>query len=332
MSTVWVSEKGYSHQAVGQKVSQIQAVLARRCAAIGELQTHLLRAGWQRGVAQWGVLGQGDQWAAVAGFDGSVENDPRADGLPYPTGPINRRMSSDIGDVRPLHRTMSSDIVDVNFPRSSSRIGLSDTPYAKPSCAAKNDGGGIFIDDPAFLTQWSVDALALVRSQLFRAANGMITLPYQSNWVEDVSTHSEGELIAEPDEEVISKLPLWASITVRQRIDTADTESSASMSFEKDERAQITISDLPLMVKEVSELLDVTEDIMDIQRRRRLEKLRPPGWLRRNWYVVGTVVPSASYFVYQMACKGYAQDMVKFASQKISDFFRERLRDPLVAM
>lgn len=51
---VWTSEQGYNHQEIGRKVSHIQAVLARRCAAIGELQQHLLRAGWHRGVAQWG--------------------------------------------------------------------------------------------------------------------------------------------------------------------------------------------------------------------------------------------------------------------------------------
>jgi hypothetical protein len=53
-------------------VAQIQAVLARRCAAIGELQLQLLSAGWTKRVGQWGVLGQGAQWAAVAGFDGSM--------------------------------------------------------------------------------------------------------------------------------------------------------------------------------------------------------------------------------------------------------------------
>jgi hypothetical protein len=51
---VWTSAQGYNHQEIGRKVSQIQAVLARRCAAVGELQQHLLRAGWHRGVAQWG--------------------------------------------------------------------------------------------------------------------------------------------------------------------------------------------------------------------------------------------------------------------------------------
>jgi hypothetical protein len=53
---VWTSAQGYNHQEVGRKVSQIQAVLARRCAAVGELQQHLLRAGWHRGVAQWGGM------------------------------------------------------------------------------------------------------------------------------------------------------------------------------------------------------------------------------------------------------------------------------------
>jgi hypothetical protein len=38
------------------KVSQDPVVLARRCASIEKPQQHLLRAGWQRGVAQWGVL------------------------------------------------------------------------------------------------------------------------------------------------------------------------------------------------------------------------------------------------------------------------------------
>ena len=49
----------YDHAKIGQKVAQIQAVLARRLSSIGELQQHLLRSGWQRGVASWGFLGEG---------------------------------------------------------------------------------------------------------------------------------------------------------------------------------------------------------------------------------------------------------------------------------
>ena len=58
------------HLAAGKKVSQIQVVLARRCAVIGELQQHLWRASWQKGVAGWGMLGGGvgGEWTSVVRF------------------------------------------------------------------------------------------------------------------------------------------------------------------------------------------------------------------------------------------------------------------------
>ena len=40
---VWTSPGGYNHSHTGQKVAQIQVVLARRCAVIGELQQHLFQ-------------------------------------------------------------------------------------------------------------------------------------------------------------------------------------------------------------------------------------------------------------------------------------------------
>jgi len=65
--SVWFSEIGYSPHLPGKKVSQLQAVLARRCAVIGELQQHLWRANWRKGVAEWGMLGGGvgGEWASV---------------------------------------------------------------------------------------------------------------------------------------------------------------------------------------------------------------------------------------------------------------------------
>ena len=59
-------EEGAADRA-GQKVSQIQALLARRCAVIGEIQQHIMRAHWQKGVAGWGMLGCGigGEWTSV---------------------------------------------------------------------------------------------------------------------------------------------------------------------------------------------------------------------------------------------------------------------------
>jgi hypothetical protein len=326
---------------VGQKVSQIQAVLARRCASIGELQQHLLRAGWQRGVAQWGVLGQGGQWAAVAGFDGTIVEEAKGSMKSvrsvenFSTAPANRRMSSDGDDIRLPERQRSSDLSEAVFDRrgihhASSRVGQTDSRHAntlEPGAAANifvrnRDGGGIFIDDPAFLTRWSIDAMQLVRAQLDRAANGMVLLPYESNWAEESSMHGEGQLILDQEDAVRCKLPFWAH-------NRSDSMSSVE---KEDQSAQLAICDLPLMLDEVSELLDVMEDIMVIQRQRRLEKMRPLGWIRRHWYLAATIVPSAAYLVRQAVRQGFAKDVINSLTRKVSVFFRERLVDPVSAM
>ena len=41
--------------------------MARRCAVIGELQQHLWRANWQKGVAEMGMVGGGvgGEWTSV---------------------------------------------------------------------------------------------------------------------------------------------------------------------------------------------------------------------------------------------------------------------------
>lgn len=332
---VWLSPEGYNHQVVGQKVSQIQAVLARRCASIGELQQHLLRAGWQRGVAQWGVLGQGGQWAAVAGFDGTIVEE--AEGSMRTTTRADRRMSSAIDDISTIERQRSGDLSETVFDRraqrhASSRVGQTDSHAnaPEPGSAANifvrnRDGGGIYIDDPAFLTRWSIDAIQLVRAQLNRAANGMVLLPYASNWLEESSANGEGQLIVDQEDTVRCKLPFWAH-------DRSDTMSSSASLEKMDRSSQLAISDLPLMLDEVSELLDVMEDIMLIQRQRRLEKMRPLGWIRRHWYLAATILPSATYLVRQVARQGFAKELINSLTQKVSVFFLERLFDPISAM
>jgi hypothetical protein len=60
-----------------RKMSQIQAVLARRCASIGEIQQHLWRATWTKGVGNWGMLGTltGGEWVPVVGGEGGRMDD-----------------------------------------------------------------------------------------------------------------------------------------------------------------------------------------------------------------------------------------------------------------
>lgn len=294
---------------MGQRVSQIQAVVARRCAAIGQLQQHLLRAGWQKGVAQWGVLGQGGQWAAVAGFDGSIGGSERSMIPPTP---------------QPFDRAMSSDLAmdELRQGRRKSEVAV---------MVRQKDGGGIFVENPGFLAEWSVGGILLVREQLFRAANGLIMLPFEENWQTGSPDDLDnlGLIISEPGAPVSEKkIPKWA---YESSCTPARVESGRPGQFVHDE-TEMKICDLPLMVTEVTELLDIMEDVMTIQRRRRLEVFRPPRWLRRNWYLVSTVAPTICLFGLNILRQGHALQVVKMVYGAISTFFRERLRDPTVAM
>jgi len=226
--TVWFSRDGYNHQVVGKKVSQIQAVLARRCTSVGELQEHLLRAGWQRGVQQWGVLGQGGQWAAVAGGDGmmdggasqrSISDAERADST------LSRESSAGAprdGSMRDYYsiKTRMDDETSTRFISPQGR--RRSTYYGQAEVLVRNSrGGGIERDDPA-LAAWTVDALRVIRDQLYKAGNRGFQLPYFENWNGEVEYFSRISNASAGHGEVdpattpirfssIESLPLWAT-------------------------------------------------------------------------------------------------------------------------
>lgn len=453
---------GYDHsEMVGKRVSQIQAVLARRLMAIGELQHHLLRAGWQRGVAHWGFLGEGGNWAAVDGTDGRMGDD---DDSSQHSGedsdheeeedefqdedfnePLQRHEdlnnffaeSQDYTDhatnavnasaIKPLDLHKSSQKAAQRNQRyrllrretseaSVGSIGLhiDVPPPPSPFLASprklstgqerrkhsslyyanlhvrKNKGGHIQKDEAA-LAEWSIDALALIRRQLIRAANGKLSLPFSENWPFE---HSAGN--ASVVEEQSNGMPVWAGMKYsggsnamnskpRNRMETrgscfsitedddnvVDTggnpaavddtqfpkigeECFENQSFGEDsknfspkkrspssqrsitstkDRAVVGISNLPLMMNEVSGLLDVMEDIMDIQRARRLEKLKPPPWWRQNWFLVVLGPPSLGYLMYNnLIGRGQTWGFVKYAAEKMMDFFREHVVLPCAAL
>jgi hypothetical protein len=336
----------------------------------------LLKAGWQRGVAQWGVLGQGGQWAAVAGFDAErnvlpSEGEPQdVKGDRQPAGrmepperePLYRHMSSDITDVvhEPSHSSTGNSasslpnisVVDANHvgidmnTHSISQHGKSrrDRQHSTKKVMAnvmvqKRDGGGIFVDDPSILAEWSVEAIALTRRQLFRAANGQLPLPFDSNWIKDQYEEDGTRVISQPATSARHHpLPLWASAELASG-GTVEMSSLQSGSIEGQaanptpkKPAQIAITNLPLMVNEVTKLLDVMEDAMEIQRWRRLDRLRPPSWLRRNWYMVAALVPTCSMFFSQVVRKGYTKGLVQGIIRSVSSFVKERLRDPIRAI
>jgi hypothetical protein len=322
-------------------------VLARRCAAIGELQQHLLRAGWQKGVAQWGVLGQGGQWAAVAGFDGAMLDSEQS---------FSHSSSAVLHNEKSLEKTSNQQKEDRRFstlslegmpiPQEYALVPDDKAPvyYGHASVfVRKTDGGTILLDDPA-LVAWSVDAIRVVRDQLFRAGTGLVPLPCPENWRDDA-----GELITEGAEVVPSALPVWAS---REKVPTPNNsetglasiaeseqediigskERLSSTDVRPEEEGRIVVTDLNAMACEVSELLDFMEVVMAIQRNRRLEKLKGLPFIRRTWYMTAVSGPMISYLVYRLLKDGMGMRLARWAYENVHSFFNDHMYGPVSAM
>jgi hypothetical protein len=349
---VWFSEAGYRHQAVGEKVSQIQAVLARRCASIGDLQEHLLRAGWQRGVSQWGFLGDGGEWAAVAGFDGDMHQRqsprPQQGPPPLPKPTEFRRVESELSDSHAPPMAMRSGDSSLGpssnvskLPQRSHHASL----YYADLFVKQHHGGKIAVDNSA-LAEWSMHAMSIVRRQLHRASNGMVPLPFAENWpsgddgsldhnaptpsLDDVDDleHTDSGSVALPL--TTPRYPVWASLM--PDLSPLDESQAVEPELPRTEAERVKICDLPLMAAEVTELLNVMEVVMQIQRDRRLEKLKCPTWLRRNWYMLLITVPSVGYLTYKLARNKIGWVYVRYAANQIVVFFREHVSEPLKAM
>lgn len=306
------------------------------------------------------VLGQGGQWAAVTGFDGTMpdvsselklnENRDESDTIqelnspeisvhkkPYFPHLSQHGSFADTPVAVTLsaseHLGMPGETADNEFPlpNSSARVGGSDSlplgrSGSRPSCQAsvfvgKKHGDGIFVDDPAFLAEWSVDAMKLIRRHLFRAGNGRVPIPCVSNW----------EYASWPDESPSPerKLPLWAKVAVAN---DSDTTVETELCPHDPTPQRVSITNLTLMVSEVSELLDVMEGMMALQRRRRLDRLQAPSWLRSNWYLVAFYTPVVALVARRLSTKGYGKQAIKFVVLRVATFFRERVVDPVAAM
>uniref|UniRef100_A0A7S2LGP4 Uncharacterized protein n=1 Tax=Leptocylindrus danicus TaxID=163516 RepID=A0A7S2LGP4_9STRA len=379
-----LSEKGYNHAHTGLKVSQIQAVLARRCAAVGELQQHLLRAGWTRGVAQWGVLGQGEQWVKT-GADGFMEdrsvhtsNETNA----MTTTPIIKKQSTARNIMtrsKSGHELLEhSNIIGATTPGSIVRkksnrrqrqqqqsrknnAGNAMYMHTDTNIVVGNTRGGRIITSPPALVAWSVDAVRVIRDQLYRAGNFNMEVPYAENWPrEEYYMHGREPSSHDMDRDHV--LPLWATMdssrpcsssasngnrALLESYSNANNLDDLNTSVEADEvasngsssnhhqlttlnnKTNLAISNLVLMSEEVNELLNEIDVQMAEQRKRRLEKLRPPSRWKRNWYFAALGAPVAGYVVYTLAKDNWGIILLKHVLSKMKSFYAEHVYEPL---
>jgi hypothetical protein len=247
------------------------------------------------------------------------------------TPPLSNRRSSrqDMKDIELeiLPKQLKPSFI---FDRPDSSLDLESFRHGKQHSGIfvrKRHGGGIYVDDPGFLALWSVQAISLVRRHLHRAGNGLITLPCQFNWTNE-NPENDGELIVEAvaDEE----LPNWAGKTSHNGTTSIinNRDESDPLFRHGNMQTHVTITDLPAMVDEVQELLDIMLDVVNVQKRRRLKKLQAPSWIRCNWYIIAALATSTLFFARNFDVKIF----LKRCLGGIKSFYQERLRDPLMAM
>lgn len=332
-------------------------------------------------MAQWGILGQGEQWVNT-GADGFMEDRSVHDKQQR----YHSHQQEDQAGVQDDHVILNENanimkksksnhellehsniIGGSSVKKRQSRLARSrrranpmtsqyDTStYMHTNIVVGNTRGGRIITSPPALVAWSVDAIRVVRDQLYRAGNFTLEVPYAENWPrEEFYMHGREPSSLECDRD--RTLPLWATMdysspmpvsnfndvpsSSKQLLETtysnntcnAEADEVASNVSSNQNKNNLIISNLPLMADEVNELLNEIDVQIAEQRKRRLEKLRPPSRWKRNWYFAALGAPVAGYVVYTLAKDNWGVILLKHFLSKMKSFYAEHVYEPLTDM
>lgn len=92
------------------------------------------------------------------------------------------------------------------------------------------------------------------------------------------------------------------------------------------------ISDIKLMADEVNGIVNSMELYMGIQRKRRLDKLKPPSRISREWYIAALAIPVTGYLAYKLSQDNAGSKLAAEVYAKICTFFAEHVSEPLESM
>lgn len=204
---------------------------------------------------------------------------------------------------------------------------------------SNSPGGSIVVDQEA-LTTWSIDAMRVIRDQLYRAipaSQGVRELPLVENWPRELRHFrggDRGDAVGSSASMNEVDLPLWAedvpsALTGEKLTDASRAASEAGNGRIDNNDSSVIISDLNLMSAEVSTLLQSVEAYLEQQRVRRLDKLRPPSHLRRNWYLIAVGVPVGAYVLYKLTKEHGGFFLLKTCFSKIGNIYRDHVSEPI---
>jgi hypothetical protein len=198
---------------------------------------------------------------------------------------------------------------------------------------SNSPGGSIVVDQNALVT-WSVDAVRVVRDQLYRARRGPEELPFVEHWPREM-IHFRGDGGDDGGTATSTNdLPIWASFRndanrLSDALDAAEKEMSGTTNIFNNDHTSVAISDLGKLTDEVSALLQSIDLHLKEQKDRRLNRLRPPSRLRRNWYLVAIGVPVGAYAVYKLTREHGGFFLLKTFTNKLGDIYRDHVSEPL---
>jgi len=213
---------------------------------------------------------------------------------------------------------------------------------------SNSPGGSIVVDQEA-LTMWSIDAMRVIRDQLYRASagSGVKELPFVDNWPRE-KRHFRGDEDGEGDGDTSDAafsneldLPLWAQEIMSSSNDaeiSSDSSCRAAAATEaindgksknNNSSSSVIISDLHNLSNEVSAILQSIEIHLEQQRTRRLHRLRPRSRLRRNWYLVAVGVPVSAYVIYKLTKEHGGIYLLKILCSKMADIYRDHVSEPI---
>ena len=175
--------------------------------------------------------------------------------------------------------------------------------------------------------------MRVIRDQLYRvvpASQGATELPYAEHWPREMS-HFRGDNVNNNE---AHDLPSWA----RYASSSSSTSDAAEISLASLAAAEaagvnhvssVIITDLGKMSEEVSAVLECIEVLLEQQRSRRLDWLRPPSRLRRNWYLIALGVPVGAYMMYTLTKEHGWIMLLNTLFSKTADICRDHVFEPL---
>lgn len=261
-------------------------------------------------MAEWGIIGDGWKWATLVGGNKWIlDND------------ILQPVVGSVDDTAVVASQNNTSALEDDPIKDSMLLNnsFSDVSSALYRSASHGNNTEIVSNEPA-LAEWTIDAVHMVRSQLYeQQGDAHHLLPYDENWNRE-STDSE-------------RLPMWALDVERQFSTNSFDEKKEQpkvLRRQSSTPTKLRISNLPLMAAEIKDLLSIIESQAAEQREHRVRVICPPSKLSRNWYIICGSLPIVGFVSYKFLKDGWGARLCKQIFLNIKEFYVEHVAEPVM--